>query len=123
MTTVTETRNLLKNSGSHHVTIEAAVFLKHLLDHLGQLIACEANQVFEQLNNRRERQGLPRLKRINTSAVAQAYNNIKKQLPDNTMGFHSFRIESPGDKNMSVNEKIAKTRKEEDGAAEVKHVL
>jgi hypothetical protein len=96
--TITETRYLLKNSGPHHVSLDAAIFLKDILDHLGHSIACEAIQAFEQLNDHRQLQGFPRLKRLNQYAVLRAIENLFSDTSVIEMGLQSQQDASPGGK-------------------------
>jgi len=62
-------KELMRRHCPYHISMEAVITLRDLLEDIASKTIIEAVKKFEDLNNHREKQGLSRLKRLNAWAV------------------------------------------------------
>lgn len=112
-------KKILKQDCCYYIKNEAVWELKKFLEDIAQSISLEAVKEFEKLNKRREKLGLPRLKRLNAWAIKGACGKVLKQVADVEMGLHSSRVVSPGGDKMTTDKNATKPVKAADDAVEV----
>jgi len=105
-------RDILKQHCPYHITAEAIIESKHFLEAMMAYLSMEANKEFEGLNERREKLGLPRLKRLNLWSVKKASEKVLKRLEFNDTGLQSNGFVSLGGENMSADKNATKSAKE-----------
>ena len=79
---LTPIRNLLVQNCPFHLSDDAIISLRDILEDIIHMTCYGSIQEFEELNSNRERQGLPRLKRLNSWAIKRA---AKKIINDSTI--------------------------------------
>lgn len=110
---------MLRQNCHYHISSEAIVLLRNILEELVYEIRRNALKEFEEMNNRREQQGLPLLKRLNSWALRKAIDNILKSNSDNGMGLQSNGAVSPGGDKMVTDKNATKPVKATDDQVEV----
>jgi len=118
---LTPIRRLLELHCPYHISNEATIELRNLLEKIGLGIARDAVAEFENLNKCREKQGLRPLKRLNSWAVRAGMDsrnsNLNKEfingLKNKNKGlqFEDEEVVIPGSDNMSAQTIAAKPDK------------
>ena len=91
-----------------HISMEAVVGLRGILEDIAGDIVYSAVEEFTKLNKAREKQGLPRLKRLNFFAIKKASEKFLKHTDDNKLGIQSTGIVGPGGNEMLQHPKATK---------------
>ena len=102
-------KQLLGQHWPNQISEAAAWELKSFLEQVGVQIGREAVIEFEKLNERREKLGIPRLKRLNAWAVKQACRNVLKQDTVSNLGLQLQDVVNPGGNNMSTETEATKS--------------
>ncbi|MEA2053550.1 MAG: hypothetical protein U9O96_00295 [Candidatus Thermoplasmatota archaeon] len=105
-------RGIIELHCPYHISNEATIELRDLLEEVGLEIAREAVKKFENLNKCREEQGLPRLKRLNSWAVKNSNYNKEfiNGLKNKNRGLQPEEIVIPQGGDMSAQTITAKAR-------------
>lgn len=95
--------------------------MKKFLEDIAQKVGMESVKEFEELNRRREKLGLSKLKRLNAWAVKRGEEKVFSNINNNKMGFQSKppEIGSPGGKKMQGKEDATKPKPTTDDHVEV----
>jgi len=98
-------RKIMGRHCPYHISTEAIVELRDILEGLGLEIAQQAVAEFENLNKYKEKQGLRPLKRLNAWAVKNSdlYINIINGLKNKNKGLQPEEIVIPQGGNMSAD--------------------
>lgn len=113
-------RKIMKKHCPHHISTEAVIKLRDMLEEIALKIAKSAVEEFDKLNRNRECQGLRPLKRLNSWCIHNAY--IINYLKSNTIknwGLQSQGVVNPGGENMPAGINTAKPDKSTDDQKEV----
>jgi|GEM_PF-2455571 hypothetical protein len=102
-------RKIIEKYCSYHISTEAVIKLRDVLEEIASKIAKSAVEEFDKLNRNREYQGLRPLKRLNSWCISKAYiinylksNNIKN------WGLQSNGVVNPDGENMPAGKSTAK---------------
>ena len=114
-------RQIMKKHCPYHISTEAVLTIRDLLEGVLSETTIKAVRRFENLNKCREEQGLPRLKRLNAWAVKNSnYNKdfINRQKINNR-GLQPEEIAIPTGGNMSADNSTKPDSKATDDRREV----
>jgi len=106
-------RNILGQDCPFHISEDAILATRDLVEYILHQIRIFAIKEFEDLNNNRQQQGLKPLKRLNGRVARRACKNILKLQTVNDMGLQSNCIVSLGGNTMYPNIKATKSAKKD----------
>lgn len=103
-------RKIVEKHCPYHISVEAIIALRDMVEEIASNIAIDAVRKFEELNENREKQGLRRLKRFSPWAIKNSdYNKtIINILKNKNMGLQSQGVATPGGENMPAGINTAK---------------
>lgn len=107
---------LKQECNPHQISMEAVIESRNFLQELMRKLSKNAEEELAQLNKRRKKLGLPRLKRLNAWAVKKAEEKVFNNTNNNDTGSPSRRIRSLGGKMLAS---MKPTKSAKDDRAEV----
>jgi len=102
-------RDLLAQDCPFHICDDAIVVLRDALEFIIHQVGHESLEQFERLNSNRKRQGLRRLRRLNSWAIRRAAQKIINEDSIFNMGSQPAMIENHGD-TMHRHETVTKPK-------------
>ena len=100
-----------KECCSFHISGEAVILLRDVLECVSYRIIKDAVREFDELNKSRIRQGLSPLRRLNSWSVRRASEKVLMGVSNYDMGLQSRGVVGPGGKKMSVDKNVTKSAK------------
>lgn len=101
-------RMLLGQDCSFHISEDAVLFTRDVLEYILLQLRILAIKEFEKLNNNRQQQGLQKLRRLNQWAIKRAAQKIINGSTISSMGSQPTMIRSPDGEKMLESKSVIK---------------